>query len=68
MRNIRIQAKHCTELALNILAWLVKAKRVMTVDELQQAVSMESDRYELDKDDLPESTALSDVLQLCHNR
>lgn len=34
-------------LALNVLSWLVKAKQTLTFDELQEAVCVEHQRYEL---------------------
>lgn len=61
MENVNRWGQSCRELALKIFSWLVKAQRTLTVDEIQFAVSVEQDRYELDKNDLPDRTTLLDV-------
>lgn len=61
MEIIRSQTEHCAELALNVLSWLSKGQRTLTVDEIQIAVSVELDLYELDDLDLPDQETLLDV-------
>lgn len=61
MKAIHDQPENCMELALAILSWLVKARRILTVEEIQEAVSVELDRYELDEFDLPDRTTMLDV-------
>lgn len=61
MDTIRKQPKSCTDLALRILSWLVKARRTLTVEELREVVSVEPGQYELDKWSLPDRTTLLDV-------
>lgn len=61
MENLYGQPKSCVELALKVLAWLVKARRTLTLEEIQAAVSVEPNRYELDELDLPDRTTLLDV-------
>lgn len=61
MEILRGQSKSCVLLALKILSWLVKARRTLTVRELQQAVSVEEDRTALDEWDLPDRKTLLEV-------
>lgn len=61
MEIIRVQPKNCTELAFNILSWLIKAQRTLTVHELQLAVSVEHDWPTFDDQDLPDRKTLLDV-------
>ncbi|KAI5838616.1 hypothetical protein DFP73DRAFT_502743, partial [Morchella snyderi] len=55
------QPKKCAELAIRILSWLVHTKRVLTIKEIQTAVSIEPGRYELDDSDLPDIKTMLDV-------
>lgn len=41
MENVNGRGQSCRELALKIFSWLVKARRTLTVDEIQFAVSVE---------------------------
>lgn len=50
MDILRKQHKSCADLALKILSWLVKARRTLTIDELQVAVSVQPELYELGDD------------------
>lgn len=50
-----------TELAFNILCWLAKAKQTLTIEELQTAVAIEHNRYELSELDLADTLTLVDV-------
>lgn len=61
MKILRDQPGGCAELGLRILSWLVKAKRVLTVDELRTAVSVEPEWYELDELDLPDKATILDI-------
>lgn len=61
MEKLRSQPKNCVQLALNILSWLVKARRILNVEELRVAVSVMPGQYELDEWDLPDRTILTDV-------
>lgn len=61
MENLRRQPKNCSDLAIKVLIWLAKTRRVLTVDEVQVAVSIEARRLELDELDLPDRTTLLDV-------
>lgn len=61
IQNIKAQDKSSTDLAFTILSWLVKAKRTLTVEELQIAVAIEQYRYELDDMDLADRATLLDV-------
>lgn len=61
LEHIHKQPKNCEELALKVLSWLVKAKQLLTVDEIRIAVSVEPNRYELDELDLPDMATLLDV-------
>lgn len=55
------QPQSYVDLGLLVLLWLVKAKRTLTVEELQTAISVEPGRYELDELDLPDKTTILDV-------
>jgi hypothetical protein len=43
LEAIRNQPETSTSLAIRTLAWLVKARRILTIKELQIAVSLEAD-------------------------
>ncbi|KAF8533056.1 ankyrin repeat-containing domain protein [Trichophaea hybrida] len=51
----------CATLAFTILTWLVKACRALTINELQIAVSLKPNKYELKKDDIPDPATLVDI-------
>lgn len=61
METIRGQSEECAELALRVLLWLVKARRTLTVKEIQIAVSVEQGQLEIDELDLPDKSTLLDV-------
>jgi hypothetical protein len=61
MESIRLQEGNCTELALKILFWLANARRVLTVRELQVAVSIENDCPTFEKTALADRNTLLDV-------
>jgi ankyrin repeat protein len=52
IERIRKQPKPAAELAFQILCWLTMAWRVLSIEELQVAVSVERNQYTLDPDDL----------------
>ncbi|KAH8148970.1 uncharacterized protein LAJ45_06945 [Morchella importuna] len=56
----RINGQHPPEreLAIKILTWLVKARRVLAMNEIREAVSIVPNRYEMDEMDLPERRTL----------
>lgn len=59
--SLQQQEKGRVRLGLKVLLWLVKARRPLTVGELQVTVSVEGGRYELDGMDLPDVETLLDV-------
>jgi hypothetical protein len=61
METLRSQPRNCVKLAFSILFWLVKARRVLTVRELQIAVSIGQDWFTLDLQDLPNKKTILDV-------
>lgn len=61
MDTIRRQDESSADLALNILSWLVKARRTLTVEELQVALAVEQGYYELDELNLVDRMTLVDV-------
>lgn len=61
MDRIRKQPRVCNQLAMKILSWLVKARRTLTINELQEAVSVELDQDYTDETDLPDVSTLLDV-------
>lgn len=61
LETLRGQPTSCLELASKILSWLVKARRLPTVCELQMAVSVEQDDLIFNAHDLPDKKTLLDV-------
>lgn len=61
IETLRKQSKNSINLALNVLSWLVNARRILTTDELRHAVSVKPNQVELDDLDLPDKTTLLDV-------
>ncbi|KAI5840036.1 ankyrin repeat-containing domain protein [Morchella snyderi] len=61
LNALRAQPKGCRELAFKILTWLVRARRILTVRELQLAVSMSEDCTTFDNSALPDRNTLLDV-------
>lgn len=61
MKTIYKQSDTCVALALRIFTWIIKAKWTLNVKEIQIAVSIEQERYELNKFDLPEIRSILDV-------
>lgn len=59
--NIYRQGGSYAGLAINILSWLVRARRALTVAELQTALSVKTGQYRLDEFDLPDKTILLGV-------
>lgn len=61
MKSIHRQPKSCRELAIRVISWLLKARRTLSVHELQVAVSVELGEHELGESDLPDAITLLDV-------
>lgn len=61
VERIRRQGRSSSDLAFNILSWLVKARRALTVEELRVGISVEPGRYELEELDLPDRSTLIDI-------
>jgi hypothetical protein len=61
IREINRQNKDVIDLALRVFSWLLKARRVLTVEEIKIAVSVQPGRYELDELDLPDRPTLLEV-------
>lgn len=51
------------ELAISVLAWLVKAKRPLKIRELQEALAVEPGVYELDEENVTDEEFLVDVCE-----
>ncbi|KAI5839830.1 hypothetical protein DFP73DRAFT_529660 [Morchella snyderi] len=64
MENIDRQPK-TSELAIKVLSWIVKAQRPLTIEEIQWAVSIEPNEYELDALDIPDRAS---ILESCGSR
>jgi ankyrin repeat protein len=62
MGRIEGQSPGFQKLAKQVLAWITCAKRPLTMLELQQALAMEEDKSELDKDNLPD---IEDMVSVC---
>jgi hypothetical protein len=60
---VRNQPTACATLAITTLAWIVKAQRVLKINELQIAVSLEADMTKLEKMDMLDEGKLIDS---CH--
>jgi hypothetical protein len=60
---VRNQRTACAALAIRTLTWIVKAQRVLKIDELQIAVSLEADMTTLEKIDMLDEEKLIDS---CH--
>lgn len=61
VNSIREQPHGNMELALSILSWIVKARRILRLNELQTAVSVEAETYELDELNLPDKDVILDI-------
>lgn len=61
METLQLQSRSCVNLAFKVLLWLIKAQRTLTVSEIQTAVSIEPERYELETIDLPDRIAILDM-------
>jgi hypothetical protein len=61
LEAIRNQPAACATLAIRTLAWLVKSQRILTIKELQIAVSLEADMTKLEKIDMPDEEKLIDI-------
>jgi ankyrin repeat protein len=61
IETLKKQSKSPRTLAINILSWLLKARRPMTVDEIRTAARLEPGKYQLDELDLPADETLLDV-------
>jgi hypothetical protein len=57
---VRKQPTACAALAIRILVWIVKAQRVLKINELQIAVSLEADMTKLEKMDMLDEGKLID--------
>lgn len=62
LENISNEPPSARGLAFKSLSWLVRAKRPLMVEELRIAVSIEPNRYELDRLDLP---AAETIIHVC---
>ncbi|KAL0633177.1 hypothetical protein Q9L58_007918 [Maublancomyces gigas] len=60
IKGIREQ-EDTADLALSVLSWLVKAKRPLKINELQEALAVERGVYELDQLNLTDVATLVDV-------
>jgi ankyrin repeat protein len=58
---IRGQPQSNMELALSILSWIIKARRILRLNELQTAISVEPETYELDELNLPDKDVILDI-------
>jgi hypothetical protein len=56
------QRTACAALAIRTLAWVVKAQRVLKINELKIAVSLEADMTKIEKMDILDEGKLIDVL------
>jgi hypothetical protein len=61
MNIINSQPPNCIELAIRILSWLVKSRKVLTVHALQLALAVDPDRTGFDELDLHDLTTMLDV-------
>lgn len=61
MDTIRQQHPSRRDLAQKVLAWLVKAKRTLTVPEIRLAIAIEKGAYEAHEADMPEDAMLVEV-------
>lgn len=63
MEAVSQQPESCANLVVKVLSWLVKAKRTLTIQEIQTAVSVELElgSLELDELDPPDRSTLLDV-------
>lgn len=61
IQEINRQGTDATNLAMRVFYWLMGARALLTVEDLQIAVSVEPGRYELDKLDLPDKPTLLEV-------
>jgi hypothetical protein len=62
MERIGRQAEDAKELALQVLAWIVCAKRPLKTTELQHALAVEIDEPELDEENFPE---IENMVSVC---
>ncbi|KAJ4161615.1 uncharacterized protein LMH87_007645 [Akanthomyces muscarius] len=62
MKRIEGQLKGQTKLAMQVLSWIVNAKRPLTTSELQHALAVEIDETKLDKDNFPD---IEDMVSVC---
>ncbi|RPB06396.1 hypothetical protein P167DRAFT_514553, partial [Morchella conica CCBAS932] len=61
MTSIRAQNPRSVKLAIKILTWLVAARRLLTLQELQDAVAIKLGHNELDKDRVPPPAIILDT-------
>ncbi|KAI5847264.1 hypothetical protein DFP73DRAFT_456106, partial [Morchella snyderi] len=61
IKTLNGQGESSKALAINILAWLLKARRPLTVDEIRTAARLEPGKHKLDELDLPGDETLLDV-------
>ncbi|KAF8242721.1 hypothetical protein K440DRAFT_564459, partial [Wilcoxina mikolae CBS 423.85] len=60
IEGIKKQEENNAALALNVLSWLTKARRILSIKELQDAVAVEPQKYSLDKDCIPDPSTIVD--------
>jgi ankyrin repeat protein len=61
MTSIRAQNPRSVELGIKILTWLVAARRVLTLRELQTAVAIKLGHNEFDEDRMPPPAIILDI-------
>ncbi|KAJ3486515.1 hypothetical protein NLG97_g6599 [Lecanicillium saksenae] len=62
MERIQGQLKDRTKLAIQVLSWVVNAKRPLTTSELQHALAVEVGEAKLDYDNFPD---IEDMVSVC---
>ena len=62
MNRIQGQITNSRELAKQVLSWITCAKRPLTTLELQYTLTVETDKPELDDENLPE---IEDMVSVC---
>jgi hypothetical protein len=62
MERIKGQVKDQEELAMQVLTWITRSKRSLTISELQHALAVKVGESELDKENLPH---IEDMVSVC---
>ncbi|KAM0265606.1 hypothetical protein ACHAQJ_000038 [Trichoderma viride] len=61
MERIESQGEQLSQLAKKVIYWLVHARRILTITELQHAVAVEPGDLELDEEFIPDKEILSSI-------